>query len=318
MQDTKDTQVLKGLLQFERPTLALMPQVAEILAREASPSCDYTVGGIYMWTGLYDYYICIEDGELYVSGCASDGSMRPSFFLPVGSLPLARALARLRAHCRAALVPMLLSAVPADALPAVAACGMTDAVEIDHMADYIYEAHAMAELKGKAYNKKRNHLNRFMADNPGYTLEPLTAANGREAAVFVSSGRVEAAKLDNLMACYELDASARVLADIVDYPTFCGAVLRLADGRIAAVTAGEVSGDTLIVHIEKADHEIAGSGETIACLFVRQMLEQRPSLRFVNREDDSGDPGLQRAKLSWLPVGMLRKYIVAESLSLEQ
>lgn len=313
-----DTKLKRGTLSFTRPTLDMMPRVAEILAREASPSCDYTIGGIYMWIGLYDYEICIDDGELYVSGCASDGSMRPSFFMPVGRLPLAEAIARLRAHCRAAGVPLLLSAVPADALDSLAACGMTDAVEIDHMADYIYEAHAMAELKGKAYNKKRNHYNRFFADNPDARLEPLTAANAAEAAAFVSSGKVEADKLDNLMACYELDASAKVLADYADYPTFCGAVLRLADGRIAAVTAGEVSGDTLIVHIEKADHTIAGSGEAVASLFVRSMLEQVPSLRFVNREDDAGDPGLQRAKLSWMPVGLLRKYIVAESIDSEQ
>ncbi len=45
--------------------------------------------------------------------------------------------------------------------------------ELADWADYIYRAEDLATLSGKAYNKKRNHVNRFMTDNPEWVLEPL-------------------------------------------------------------------------------------------------------------------------------------------------
>ena len=40
------------------------------------------------------------------------------------------------------------------------------------------------------------------------------------------------------------------------------------------------------------------------------MLEKYPHLNYVNREDDAGDIGLQRSKLSYNPVMMIDKYNV--------
>ena len=39
-------------------------------------------------------------------------------------------------------------------------------------------------------------------------------------------------------------------------------------------------------------------------------MERHQELRYVNREDSSGDPGLARAKEAYHPVALLRKYNV--------
>lgn len=75
-------------------------------------------------------------------------------------------------------------------------------------------------------------------------------------------------------------------------------------------TAAEIIGDTLIIHIEKMDHEVAGAGETINKLFAAEMLHRHPQLRYINREDDAGDPGLRYAKESYHPLRLLRKFNV--------
>ncbi|MDE6611839.1 MAG: phosphatidylglycerol lysyltransferase domain-containing protein, partial [Muribaculaceae bacterium] len=89
-----------------------------------------------------------------------------------------------------------------------------------------------------------------------------------------------------------------------------GAMLRDGSGEIVAFTAGEIIGDTLVLHIEKMRHSVAGAGETINQLFAGRMLERHPGLLYINREDDAGDPGLRYAKESYHPAFKLRKYNV--------
>ncbi len=55
------------------------------------------------------------------------------------------------------------------------ALGASSVQQLADWSDYLYEASALATLSGKKLGKKRNHVNRFEAENPGYTFEPLHA-----------------------------------------------------------------------------------------------------------------------------------------------
>ena len=87
-----------------------------------------------------------------------------------------------------------------------------------------------------------------------------------------------------------------------------GGVLR-AGGEVIAFTLGEpVSEDTFVVHIEKAYSDIRGAYPIIN----QQFLEHEASqYLYVNREDDTGEEGLRKAKLSYHPVLMVEKGSVA-------
>lgn len=91
---------------------------------------------------------------------------------------------------------------------------------------------------------------------------------------------------------------------------FEGGVLRDSAGRMAAFTIGEVIGDTLFVHIEKIDHAVAGAGETVNKMFAARMTGTHPEVRYINREEDVGDPGLRAAKQSYHPLMLLPKFNV--------
>ena len=172
----------------------------------------------------------------------------------------------------------------------------------------MYDAKALATLSGKALAKKRNHVNRFIADNPNYVLEPLTATNIAEVKEFLAS-RPLGEKADTETAFYELAQCMQVLRSYNAYP-FEGGVLRGEDGRICAFTIGEIINDTIYLHIEKADHTVAGAGEAINKLFAAEMLLRHPHLRYINREEDAGDPGLRYAKESYHPAMLLKKFNV--------
>ena len=86
-----------------------------------------------------------------------------------------------------------------------------------------------------------------------------------------------------------------------------GGVLR-AGGDIVAFTLGEpVCEDTFVVHIEKAYADIRGAYPMIN----QQFLEHEVSgYTYVNREDDTGEEGLRKAKLSYHPIFMAEKGMV--------
>lgn len=66
--------------------------------------------------------------------------------------------------------------------------------------------------------------------------------------------------------------------------------LRRQDG---AFTIGEIIGDTLFVHIEKTTMPWR-VGETVNKMFAARMTGTHPEVRYINREEDVGDPGAAR------------------------
>ena len=98
--------------------------------------------------------------------------------------------------------------------------------------------------------------------------------------------------------------------EILDH--FCtydllGGIL-IAEGEIAGFSLGEVVGDTLFTHIEKADRDFEGSYQMLVAQFAQHFAGDE--VAFINREDDTGDPGLRTSKLSYHPVALLEKYTV--------
>lgn len=82
------------------------------------------------------------------------------------------------------------------------------------------------------------------------------------------------------------------------------------EGRPISVTIGEVQGENLIIHVEKALRRYEGVYPTTFRSFVAQTLLQYPSLRTVNREEDAGDAGLRTSKLQYNPIRLENKYLV--------
>ena len=80
----------------------------------------------------------------------------------------------------------------------------------------------------------------------------------------------------------------------------------LINEKVEAFTLGErLNEETAVVHIEKANTEIRGLYNAINQQFCEK---QWPDTRFINREQDLGEPGLREAKLSYNPDHMVEKF----------
>ena len=85
-----------------------------------------------------------------------------------------------------------------------------------------------------------------------------------------------------------------------------GGILRL-DGEVIAFTFGcQATDDMYVVQIEKADHNIAGAYQMINQQFVKRNCTE---VLYVNREEDLGIEGLRKAKRSYHPAFMAKKYM---------
>lgn len=296
-------------LTFKPMGLEDIPAIMPYLALSGVRTCDYTVGGLLMWARYFDYSYAIVDGTLFIKGVTEDDVTRPAFSLPVGSMPLPRAIGLLKEYCRAhRAMPLTFSAVPEERLEELRALGASEITPLADWSDYLYSAESLTTLSGKKLSKKRNHVNRFEADWPDYTLDPITSANIADVKAFYEAYNLPLSK--PALAEIEREQVFEVLDNLDRYP-FEGAVLRVGpDRRIVAFAIGEIIGDTLYVHIEKMAHDVSGAGEAINKMFASMMCERHPEILYINREEDTGDPGLRYAKESYHPLRKLHKFNV--------
>jgi hypothetical protein len=91
-----------------------------------------------------------------------------------------------------------------------------------------------------------------------------------------------------------------------------GLVLYVDDFPVAW-TLGEplAGGSIMAVHFEKARTEYRGAYQYINYAFAQAMGE---SVVYINREQDLGDEGLRQAKLTYRPVGFVKKYRVLKAI----
>lgn len=81
------------------------------------------------------------------------------------------------------------------------------------------------------------------------------------------------------------------------------------NGEILAMTLGSfLSKDTFDVQFEKALPDVEGAYTAVNQMFAKTLREKYPDLRYLNREDDLGAPGLRQAKLSYYPAFFNEKY----------
>lgn len=285
-------------LDFKQITLSDVGTLRPYL-RAQYRSCDYSVLGVFMWADRFGYEYKTEDGVLFMRERSRHGG-EYDYLLPTGEGSLCD---RVRALREAVGEGLTMSLVPEDALGELRQEFSFTAVEEPDIADYIYKAEDLAYLAGKKYSKKRNLIHQFEKLYPDYTLEPITNENAHRIAECCAHDWSDAGLSE--LAIYENDHTREVLEDFAAYG--CTGYALHVGGEIAAFCIGEVMGDTLIVHIEKGKREYKGAFQMINCLFAKTELE-RCGIQYINREDDVGDEGLRRAKQSYFPEYMLKKF----------
>jgi uncharacterized protein len=172
--------------------------------------------------------------------------------------------------------------------------------------DYLYNAKDLVELKGNRFHKKKNLLNQFIRKRDYAYLEFGSAMVEQALNMQEDWCTWRDCENDDTLTA-ENRAISRVLYNWRQLEGITGGAL-LVDQIIVAYTIAERMPDrTLIIHFEKACPEHKGSYQAINQIFLSHAPEDYP---IVNREQDLGDEGIRKAKLSGNPVDFIKKYSV--------
>jgi len=232
---------------------------------------------------------------------------RTSFTFPAGSGSIDRAMDALKSYCRENNIPLWFCTVPEEAVLVLVDKykGTVPGEPNRDFADYLYMAEDLAEMAGRRYSGQRNHINRFKKLYPDYKYEKITQANLSRVIEFLTEYQKNFKKTSKL-AKEELFRAIELM-DYFSKFNLVGGFIEV-DGKIVAMSVGEIINDTLYCHIEKADRNYHGSYQMIVREFAKNTITDQ--VKYINREDDAGDEGLRKSKLSYHPYKLLNKYCV--------
>jgi hypothetical protein len=290
------------MIDFRKLCLEDMKWVKPLLRAVGERGSEYSFTNSLVWGNFYHQQIACVDG-FFVSRA---GVEVPHYNFPCGEGDLKAVIQLMTDDAEARGYPFRMRALSASTKEKVETLfpGRFEYVPVRDWADYIYEVSDLTELSGRKYQPKRNLISRFKSNNV-WTYENIDSGNVADCVAM----NEEWCRRNGCDDVGSLQMESEAVNAMLTH--FCaldlrGGLLRVK-GKVIAYTVGEpLSDDTFIVHIEKAFTEFQGAYQMINQQF---LLHHAAGFRYVNREDDAGDAGLRKAKLSYQPAFLQEKFI---------
>lgn len=266
---------------------------------------EFTFTNLFIWRHSYRFQISIHDNTLLILACAEN---EDHFFMP----PVGK-------NVHPTLFPEILTfmkekgwnpkirRVPKDLIDSLDLwdfSGLTIQPCREDF-DYVYETKNLVNLSGKKLRKKKNHINSFLK-NYTFLFERFSDENV-EACFDMQEDWC------NLKNCSEDENLGNEEIAVIEALHnrkelgFDGGVI-LIHGKVEAFSLGEaLNKNTAVVHIEKANPKIRGLYATINQLCCKNLWSH---FTYINREQDLGEEGLRKAKLSYDPNFLVEKYTI--------
>ncbi len=292
------------MIHFQDITLANKDLIQSFTLAGRHLNCEYSFVNLCSWAFLYRTTYAVVDDFLFFRCHIGE---KPVYMMPVGTGAMVSAVERLVQDAAERGDQFRMWNVSASVRTELEAAlpGRFTFKENRDFYDYLYLRTDLATLKGKKFQSKRNHLNKFRKMYPDYEYKELVPELVPECL------RLEEAwcRANGCKEQHTLAAERRSLTfalQHIDTLGLVGGVLHV-NGRIAAFTYGiPVNHETWDTCVEKADISIEGSYAMINHEFANHIDEK---YLYINREEDLGLEGLRKAKCSYQPVRLLEKFI---------
>lgn len=297
------------MLEWSIPEAEDEDWINSCIAVSGTMASDASFANIYLLRNKYSTKIS-RYKDFIIRKYSGKGA-RCGYTFPLGKGDVAKALAEIEKDAKEcgerlqfAFVTEEQKEVLENAMPA-RFCYSSDAGD----SDYIYLRSELASLSGKAFHKKKNHFSKFVRTYPDYKYYEIGACNIYDAQEVADAWYYEHLQDEDASQLAEYKAIKEALENFEELGLI-GGIIYVNDSPCAMTIASKINENTVDVHFEKAVGEYALNGGYAA--INKLFSEKLGGVTWLNREEDIGIEGLRKAKLSYRPKIMLKKYSAVE------
>jgi hypothetical protein len=256
---------------------------------------EFTFTNLYAWRQIYKLQVAALDNFILIR---SDAQKRVRFFVPIGKGDIKTAMEHVLKDTAGTFMR-----VP-EITKSSFDCDTRFKIELDRdNLDYLFKTNDLVLLPGAKYDGKRNLIKKFQSMHK-YEYVKLNAVNANRCLEFEEAW----CSIKNCDSIEGLDNERSAIREMVknfSILDLVGGAIEV-EGKIYAVAVGQKLNDnTLVVHILKADPNVTGLYQVINNEFLKQ---EGANFTYVNLEQDLGIEGLRKAKLSYHPADIVKKY----------
>lgn len=293
------------MLNFQKIEITDKKLIDNCLQNKMSRSCDYCFTNIYAWQERFKTVFAVFGDTLFVR---FEDKNTIYYMFPIGKMPLAKAMKLLKNDAAECAVNLKIKGVCQEMWQQIQEEfpeKFSFLPERENF-EYLYLTEKLINLSGKKLQSKRNHINRFKAENPTWEFSLI---NSREDC-FQCWNMLKEWESENMTddptLIYDFKASELMLKHF-DELNLQGGMIKIK-GRIVSFSVGEpLDNNTFVVHIEKAPRNMNGGYSIINQQFAEHIAA---NYLYTNREEDMGLESLRKAKLSYQPDMLLQEGIV--------
>lgn len=282
--------------------LSLLPYTAA----SPDPVCDNTVGSIYQWRDIFNIHCCIAGGRMVIR--SQYPGIGDCYSVPLGEGDSVACFHAIEEDAAKLNIAVRFGCVGEKQLQELIAHYGEARLHVEirrAWADYLYAPEGFA-YRGKRFHTQKNHVNRFHAACPNALFREVREEDMPAIATFLSG--LQKHKGESLLEQTEIRGTLELIEQREALKQIAAC---LWDGeRLVALSVGEIRGNVLYVHGEKADKTVPGSFPAMAQAFVEHAAA---GIDTVNREDDGDDAGIRYSKEQYRPVALLEKRLVSVS-----
>ena len=291
-------------MQFRKLQFEDIPSVKDKLYLYApNQSNDYTITGLFLWRDYLNVYVALEQEGVYIYQYVDNTYL---FYFPLCE-DIEAGLKKIINYCQSHKLPYGFYPLIEENTKYLENLDITYEIKrSEDFNDYLYHVEDLANLKGKAFHKHKNHINKFDKEYDDFSFERISEANLGEVQDFFSNYARE--KLEEPIEDTEHEELSKIpelLTHMEEYNLF-GYCLRI-DGVIQGFELGEIVGNMYYSHIEKANRRIDGIYTKMVNLVAKELKEK---VIVINREEDWGYLGLRASKQRYHPFCFIRKEMI--------
>lgn len=283
------------MLDFRAPTIGDRERITAFVSESGQIGCDVTFTNTYLWRDHYDIRVAFTDDAYYK--CYFTDGVLSGYTFPLTSGDPRRAIDTILAdaHERGVKPEIgLLNDRNAELIRRLYGDRVRITPDRDSY-DYLYERADLAQLSGKKYHAKRNHLSKFYRTYQDISVEEISERSFGDVIAVAARWQEKGGDTGELA----------IIRDALDRFDILGmfGILLYVDGRAVAMSMGSrISDEVCDVNFEKA----VDIDEAYAVIN-REFAAHFDSFRYLNREEDMGLEGLRKSKLSYHPAAMVQK-----------